>query len=185
MKKIVLTAAVAVLAFGAKAQTTATSTLATSAILIEVIELTPAIQFANPGFNTFNTIAEYDNGLDLLEFPAVAPGPAPAGEFEFTLASSVGYTVVATSPEDFSCSCNPQTYPLKASSMEFTVVTAPGGATDIANNAPLVWDAGTTLFNHPMGHTYTNWAMDVFLNPGYGHQGGVYTLPVTITATTL
>lgn len=186
MKKIVLAAAaIAAFTFGAKAQTTATSVLATSAVLVEVIELTPAINFANPGWNTFNTIAEYDSGLDLLEFPAVAPGPAPAGEFEFTLASSVGYTVVATSPEEFSCSCNPQTYPLMASSLSFTVVTAPAGATDVASGAALVWDAGTTLFNHPTGHTYANWAMDVFLDPGYGHQGGVYTLPVTITATTL
>lgn len=186
MKKIVLAAAaIAAFAFGANAQTTSSVQINTRAVLVEVIELSPAIQWANPAGNTFNTIAEYDNGMDLLEFPVVAPGPAPAGEFEFTLASSVGYTVVATSPEEFSCTCGSQTYPLMASALSFTVVTAPSGATDVASGAALVWDAGTTLFNHPTGHTYTNWAMDIFLDPGYGHQGGVYTLPVTVTATTL
>lgn len=194
MKKIVLTAAVAIAAFAAKAQTTAVSTLNTSAILNEVIVLTPSSQNGAPGTNlpfvgfisnTFNTIAEYDNGLDLVENPQVLPGPG-AGEFEFTIASSVGYNVVATSPVNFTWSGGgSQTYPMAASALKLTVVGAPSGATSVLPANTALNSAGTTLFAHPMGHTTANWGMNVHLTPGYGHQGGTYTLPVTITATTI
>ncbi len=193
MKKIVLTAAVAIAAFAAKAQTTAVSTLNTSAILNEVIVLTPTSQNGAPGnntffgfiSNTFNTIAEYDNGLDLVENPQVAPGPG-AGEFEFTIASSVGYNVVATSPVNFTWSGGgSQTYPMAASALKLTVVGAPSGATSVLPANTALNSAGTTLFAHPMGHTTANWGMNVHLTSGYGHQGGTYTLPVTITATTI
>jgi len=189
MKKIVLTAAVAIVALAAKAQTTAVSTLNTSATLVETIVLTPNSQSGNPGGfinNTFNTIAEYDNGLDLLENPNVAPGPGPSGEFEFTIASSVGYNVVATSPANFTWNGGPtQTYPMAASALKLTVVGAPSGATSVLPANTALNNAGTTLFAHPMGHTTANWGLNVHLTPGYGHQGGIYTLPVTITATTI
>lgn len=178
MKKIVLTAALAAFAIGANAQNANDqANVNINVTLVEVIEISPSNQNA-VAFGTFNTIAEYENGKDLLEFPEVLPvGP---GTFEFVIAASCAYDVNVLAPAFFTGGAGD----MPISDLKLRTVSLPSGSTG-GYPAFTSVTPGMDLFEHPTGHFYSGFGMDLRLEPGYGHQGGDYSATITLDATTL
>lgn len=185
MKKIVLSAAFAMAAsLGAQAQTVdGGNNINVTLNLQNIITLTPNSQ---GGVATFNSLNDYSNGQSLSENPLVAPGGG-LGEFEFTIGASREYKVeVNAGAATFTPSGGGEAG-MPCSVLRMRLRTWPTGSSPVAaytagpNGAALTTSA-TTFLTHPTGHNLQDFSLDLFANPGYGWDGGTYSLPVVFTA---
>src|SRR5690606_29272747 len=132
MKKIVLSAAVALFAMNAQAATDEVA-VNVNITLVEVIDIYPETQGAATG--NFNTLLEYQFGQALDESPETIP-VLGSGEFEFYVGASTGYQVDLTCPTNFNCESGDCTglgsLPIPASDLSIQVVSPPAGSTNQA-----------------------------------------------------
>lgn len=191
MKKIVLTAAIAIAALtSAKAQIN--STVNATLVLQELLEFEPQNLFnasalpSQAGLAIFNDFGDYNSGVDLSEVPN-NESPAPSvGAFEFRVRASNGYKVTARAASanfngslggdnDMPCSV------LKISSA--TPAWTVNSATATVNTINALSTSPAVFVAHANGHDWQNFGADINANPGYGYNGGTYNMNIVFTAT--